>query len=687
MKKLTAIAVLVLAGAPLLADQKIDEAVAKATEQLQKGKPEEALKTLQKLVSQNPGPEAQLHLGRFQEKMGSLDDALATYAKGAEGTGPAKADSLAALAGLQLRTGPAKTALATAEQAVQTQSNPNTLAALARVQARLDPVKALATADQAVAAGATAAIAHEARGVALLTQGRNDDAVAAFRKALELDPKLVRPRVGLAMALNAQKKGAEALAEARKATTEDPNLAEGHAALALAMLAENPKAWNDAIAEGQDAAFKNPKSPEIQMAVAKIFETDSRFDQEADAYKKALALDPNFAVGRAALINAQFRKGDLDGALTEALKLAADAPTSGDAQAQAGELLLRKGDFQKAITPLEKAVALLAGSAEANYYLGKAYFSTGRVKDSLAPYKRAAELAPSNLEYRSTYGLVLGMNEKYAEAAAELQKVVATPGYKDTAGFTNLGYVYRNMTPPKVTESIAAYKKALELDPKNAQAALGLGWAYSAAKMWDDCIAAYQKLIQLDPKFTGAAYTGMAWAEASKRNFEKARELLILAEKSGSGDGRLDALLDKVEERKKKGIVFGEKEQEEAERERQAALQAQAKAERINQLIASPNPATRITGVKELTAMGATDALPMLTYMVVNDKDYAVRIAVANALAGFGPAAKKAAPHLKAIMTQQPPVNLNPTAAEAAQEMLFHDLQKACREALAKIGQ
>jgi len=85
--------------------------------------------------------------------------------------------------------------------------------------------------------------------------------------------------------------------------------------------------------------------------------------------------------------------------------------------------------------------------------------------------------------------------------------------------------------------------------------------------------------------------------------------------------------------------------------------------------------------------MGATDALPMLTYMVVNDKDYACRIAVANALAGFGPAAKKAAPHLKAIMTQQPPVNLNPTAAEAAQEMLFHDLQKACREALAKIGQ
>jgi tetratricopeptide (TPR) repeat protein len=681
------IAALALLSAPAFADQKIDEAVAKANEQLQKGKPEEALKTLQKLASQNPGPEGQLPLGRFQEKTGSLDDALATYAKAAEGAGPAKADALAALAGLQLRTGPAKTALATAEQAVQAQSSPNTLATLARVQARLDPVKALATADQAVAAGATAAVAQDARGVALLAQGRNDDGAAAFRKALELDPKLARARVGLAMTLNAQKKGTEAVAEARKVTSEDPNLAEGHAALGLAILAENPKAWNDAIAEAQDAAFKNPKSPEIQMAVAKIFETDNRFDQAAEAYKKALGLDPNFAVGRAALINAQFRKGDLDGALAEALKLAADAPTSGDAQAQVGELLLRKGDFPHAIAPLEKAVTLLSGSAEANYYLGKAYFSTGRVKDSLAPYKRAAELAPSNLEYRSTYGLVLGMNERYAEGAAELQKVVSSPGYKDTAGFTNLGYVYRNMTPPKVTESIAAYKKALELDPKNAQAALGLGWAYSAAKSWDDCIAAYEKLIQLDPKFTGAAYTGMAWAHASKRDFGKARELLNKAGAAGGGDGRLDALLDRVEARKKKGIVFDDAAAAEAEKERQAALQAQAKTERVNQSLNSPNPATRIGGLKDLVALGPADAVPMLTWMLVNDKDYSVRTAVANALGGFGPAARKAVPHLKAIATQQPPVNLNPSQADMDQEMRFHDFQKACRDALAKIGE
>ena len=682
-----AIAVFALLGAPAFADQKVDEAVAKANDQLQKGKPDEALKTLQKLVSQNPGPEAQIALGRFQEKTGNLDDALAAYRKAAEGTGPGKAEGLAELAMLEMRTGPAKDALAHAEQAVQAQSTPATLAAHALVLARLDPVKALATADQAVAAGPTAAIAQHARGMALLTQGRTDEAVASFRKALEMDPKLTRARVALAVALTSQRKGTEAVAEARKAVAEDANLAEAHAALGAAILAENPKAWNDAIAEAQDAAFKNPKSAEVQMVVGKIFEADNRFDQAADAYRKALTLDPSFAVGRAALINAQFRKGDLDGALAEALKLAAEAPNSGEAQAQVGEFLLRKGDFARAVAPLQKAVALLSGSADANYYLGKALFSTGKVKESLAPYKKAAELAPSNLEYRSTYGLVLGMNEQYAEGAAELQKVVSTPGYKDTAGFTNLGYVYRNMTPPKVTESIAAYKKALELDPKNAQAALGLGWAYSAAKMWDDCIAAYQKLIQLDPKFSGAAYTGMAWASASKRDFDKARELLTQAEKAGGGDTRLDAILDKWEARKKGGGAMDAATEEAMEKERQAALQAQAKAERINQLIGSPNAATRIQGVKELTALGAADAMPMLTYMVVNDKDYNVRIAVASALGSLGPAAKKAVPHLKQIMSYQPVPNPNASKEEVEQEMRLSDLKRAVREALAKIGE
>src|SRR5262245_45138057 len=59
---------LTLAAGPLLADKKVDDAVAKAEEQLQKGKTDEALKTIEKLGGTQTA-EAQLQVARFQERL------------------------------------------------------------------------------------------------------------------------------------------------------------------------------------------------------------------------------------------------------------------------------------------------------------------------------------------------------------------------------------------------------------------------------------------------------------------------------------------------------------------------------------------------------------------------------------------------------------------------------------------
>ena len=188
-------------------------------------------------------------------------------------TGAAKAEVLAALASMDLLRGTGKDALANAKQAVELAPTPATLAALSRAQARAaDGPTALATADKAVAAGASSALAHEALGVALSALGRNEDAAAAFRKALELDPKLSRARAWLATTLISLDKSAEAVTEARKATEADPKNGEAFAALGRALLAVNPKDWNAAIAEAQQGAFLNPKSPYVQLSVGKIFE-------------------------------------------------------------------------------------------------------------------------------------------------------------------------------------------------------------------------------------------------------------------------------------------------------------------------------------------------------------------------------------------------------------------------------
>ena len=184
---------------------------------------------------------------------------------------------------------------------------------------------------------------------------------------------------------------------------------------------------------------------------------------------------------------------------------------------------MRKGDFLAAVNPLEVAPKANPNNAEVQAMYGTALFNARQQAEALAAYEKAVKLAPTNVDYKTTYGLLLGMADKFAEGIKVLEEVVATPGYKNAAGYTNLGWVYRNIEPPQAEKAVAAYGKALELDPKNGQAALGLGWAQSYARKYDEAIAAFTKAIALDPKLQGEALNGTAWAQYFKKDMASAK--------------------------------------------------------------------------------------------------------------------------------------------------------------------
>jgi len=107
MKKLFApfVAIALLTG-PALAQSKLDQAIAKADEQLRKGKPEEAVKTLTKAAEQ-AGAEGYVALGQMQERVGNLDEAAAAYGKAkslaASEDPPTRAEVLATVVHFTLR--------------------------------------------------------------------------------------------------------------------------------------------------------------------------------------------------------------------------------------------------------------------------------------------------------------------------------------------------------------------------------------------------------------------------------------------------------------------------------------------------------------------------------------------------------------------------------------------------------
>ena len=534
---LAALAVVAFLAAPAAAQpSKLDQAIAKADEQLVKGKPDEAIKTLTKAAAE-AGAEGQIALARLHERVGDLESAAKAYeqAKGSA-IGPARADALAAVANFTLRRGKATDALAIAKQAVEAGATPAALAAMARAQVRMeDAPGALATADKAVAAGAGSAMAQVARGEALIAMGKNAEAEAALRQAIQIDPKSALAYSRLARAQLALAKPADAVASAKKATELDDKFGEGFAMLGRRDVAENPKSWSDAIAQAQQGAFLDPDNPIVQGAVGKIFEANGQLEQAAGAYRKALTADPAFGPARFALIQAELNRGNRDAAIAEAKKLAAGGMSSADIERLIGEDAVRRQDYAGAIPFLEKATKGLPGNPDGWALLGRAYHANRRYDEAADAYKKAVDLAPQNTNYRTTYGLILGMAGELEAGLAELQKVTATPGYKDAAGWANLGWIYRNTSKP--TESIAAYQKALALDPKEEQAALGLGWAYQYTKEYDKAIAAYNQAIQIDPKDASAdANLGIAWCYFFKKQLR--RGPLVRGQGGGGGTQR-----------------------------------------------------------------------------------------------------------------------------------------------------
>jgi Flp pilus assembly protein TadD len=185
------------------------------------------------------------------------------------------------------------------------------------------------------------------RGVALLEQYRHDEAAAAFREALKLDPGLALARVNLAIALLNQQKHEEARTEAKAAA---------------ALLPDRPHplyVWALAARGLADAA-----------------------DAEA-ALRKALALDPQDVGTRVNLGQLLMQARKYPEAIEQLRAAVAAEEHNATAAYNLGQALIRAGQADEAQRAMERFREL----REAGYgtFLGQTYPEQGRYAEALLP--------------------------------------------------------------------------------------------------------------------------------------------------------------------------------------------------------------------------------------------------------------------------------------------------------------
>lgn len=316
--------------------------------------------------------------------------------------------------------------------------------------------------------------AHLMLGFALHRKGQFDEAIACFRKAIELDPKFAMAHNNLGAGQASKGQLEEAIASYRKAVELDPKFSMARCNLGASVYYMGQ--LDEAIACFRQAIELDPKYAEAHSSLGAALKEKGQLDEAIACCRHAIELDPKLAGANTNLGNALASNGQLDEAIASYVKAVQLDPQVAGAYSNLGYALYARGQVDDAIGCYKKALELDPKFAKAYSNLGVALYSKGQVDDAVACFRQAIELDP-----------------KYAMAHNYLGGALKSRGQAE--------------------EAIACFKKALELDPKYSMVHRDLGEALLSMGRVDEAIVCYQKLIELDPE-NSIAYLALAAVQA-----------------------------------------------------------------------------------------------------------------------------------------------------------------------------
>jgi tetratricopeptide (TPR) repeat protein len=235
------------------------------------------------------------------------------------------------------------------------------------------------------------------------------------------------------------------------------------------------------------------------------FYEDRRLEEAAERYRRALAIQPDYAPAYNNLgvtLRAQGRTTEAIEVYEQGLRVrseypdlhfnlgnallgqnraseAADhlrrasetLPDSAGVYNNLGKALADGGDLEAAAGAFRKALAVDPASARAHQNLANVLASQGRADEALGHLRRAAELEPRDADVRYDLGSLLLEGERFREAAEELRAAIALrPDYAQA--HNNLGIALASQG--RLDAAIEQWEAALTLKPDLADARTNL---------------------------------------------------------------------------------------------------------------------------------------------------------------------------------------------------------------------
>ena len=220
----------------------------------------------------------------------------------------------------------------------------------------------------------------------------------------------------------------------------------------------------------------------------------------------------------------------IDDEMAEIKKLLEEDPEDFQAQCRLGELYFTKGMLDEASASVSKAIEMAEflrtqmAHSLAMYYanLGTIQATQGKLDEAVGQYKKALAINSRDVLALFNLGRALYDRDEYMEAMPLYERLVeVTPD--DPIAWFQLGRVYEKLDLRNISDlhtldaSISAYRRVLELDPHNLEAAFALMEIYMNLRKPDEAIVVLEAAVQNNPEEPLAYYNLISTYEKTKR--------------------------------------------------------------------------------------------------------------------------------------------------------------------------
>jgi tetratricopeptide (TPR) repeat protein len=347
-------------------------------------------------------------------------------------------------------------------------------------------------------------------------EGKVDDAVAALKKAIELEPKSAEPRAELAGLYARQDKNREAIDAAEDALRVSPKNPEANRILGtvLASLADQhqPVRPGDDVsqyAKRATAALELARGDgngdlNIDLTLARLYLDADRYADAVPLMRRIVSEQPQYSEGWLLLAEAQEGAGSGDAAVETLTQLLDDQPQFLRARIQLAETLDRQRKFAQAAEAWSGARALNPRNTELASRQAGSLINAGKAAEARDLLRDALKQSPGDL--RLSFMLAQAQRDAGDLDAAETTARTLHEAHPEDVRFTYL--------LSQVLESRGRYQEIVDfLRPeiaklrsatgKEAQTATLLGsegLALQQLHKYDESLATFREAVALAPE-------------------------------------------------------------------------------------------------------------------------------------------------------------------------------------------